>query len=317
MPDQTTHDQTAADSTTTVAPDTSDHAALTIDVGPAGETLLEIDHVTLRFGGVVALNDVDFSIKRGEILGLIGPNGAGKTTCFNVMTGVYTPTAGEVRFNGKVISGNKPHKINQLGIARTFQNIRLFPEMSALENVLVGCDARHKTSVMGALFRAYRVRPTEDQLPANPVRRAFAKVFGISRHTLEERGGRIRSMELLKFVGIADRAHELSRNLPYGYQRRLEIARALATEPELLCLDEPAAGFNPAEKEDLMDLIRRIRDLGHTVLVIEHDMKLVLGVTDRIVVLEFGQKIAEGTPDEVARNPKVIAAYLGEPDDAA
>jgi branched-chain amino acid transport system ATP-binding protein len=317
MSDQSMQGGTASVPGAQVAPDTSDHDALSIDVGPRGETLLEIDHVTLRFGGVVALNDVDFSIKRGEILGLIGPNGAGKTTCFNVMTGVYTPTSGEVRFNDKVISGTKPHKINQLGIARTFQNIRLFPEMSALENVLVGCDARHKTSVLGVLFRAYRVRPTEDQLPDNGVKRAFAKVFGMSRHTLEERGGRIRAMELLKFVGIADRAHELSRNLPYGYQRRLEIARALATEPELLCLDEPAAGFNPAEKEDLMDLIRRIRDLGHTVLVIEHDMKLVLGVTDRIIVLEFGQKIAEGTPDEVARNPKVIAAYLGEPDDAA
>jgi branched-chain amino acid transport system ATP-binding protein len=302
----------------TVAPDTSDHSVLTMDVGPEGETLLEIDHVTLRFGGVVALNDVNFSIKRGEILGLIGPNGAGKTTCFNVMTGVYTPTAGEVRLNGKVISGTKPHKINALGIARTFQNIRLFPEMSALENVMVGCDARHKTSVIGALFRTYRIRrPDEADMPTSPIRRSFAKVFGISRHTVEERSGRRKSMELLKFVGIADRAHDLSRNLPYGYQRRLEIARALATEPELICLDEPAAGFNPAEKEDLMDLIRRIRDLGHTVLVIEHDMKLVLGVTDRIVVLEFGQQIAEGSPEEVARNPKVIAAYLGEPDDAA
>ena len=318
MPDQrTTQDASAAGGSPTIAPDTSDHDALSIEVGPEGETLLEIDHVTLRFGGVVALNDVDLSIKRGEILGLIGPNGAGKTTCFNVMTGVYTPTAGEVRFNGKVISGTKPHKINALGIARTFQNIRLFPEMSALENVMVGCDARHKTSVIGALFRTYRVRPEEADMPSNPIRRSFAKVFGISRHTVEERSGRRKSMELLKFVGIADRAHDLSRNLPYGYQRRLEIARALATEPELICLDEPAAGFNPAEKEDLMDLIRRIRDLGHTVLVIEHDMKLVLGVTDRIVVLEFGTKIAEGTPDEVARNPKVIAAYLGEPDDAA
>jgi branched-chain amino acid transport system ATP-binding protein len=285
--------------------------------GAPGEALLVVDDVTLRFGGVVALNEVAFEIRRGEILGLIGPNGAGKTTCFNVMTGVYTPTSGQITFDGTKISGGKPHKINALGIARTFQNIRLFPEMSALENVMVGCDARHKTSVLGALFRAYRVRPTEEQLPANPLKRSLAKVFGISRHTLEERGGRERSMELLKFVGIADRAHELSRNLPYGYQRRLEIARALATEPQLLCLDEPAAGFNPAEKEDLMDLIRRIRDLGHTVLVIEHDMKLVLGVTDRIVVLEFGQKIAEGTPEEVARNPKVIAAYLGEPDDAA
>ena len=166
MSDQTIQGETANVPGATVAPDTSDHEALSIHAGPQGETLLEIDHVTLRFGGVVALNDVNFEIRRGEILGLIGPNGAGKTTCFNAMTGVYTPTEGKIRFKGKEIAGTKPHKINQLGIARTFQNIRLFPEMSALENVLVGCDARHKTSVLGVLFRAYRVRPTEDELAA-------------------------------------------------------------------------------------------------------------------------------------------------------
>ena len=197
----------------------------------SGDALLVVDNVTLKFGGVVALNEVAFEIRRGEILGLIGPNGAGKTTCFNVMTGVYTPTSGEIRFDGTKVSGGKPHKINALGIARTFQNIRLFPEMTAMENVMVGADSRHKTSVIGVLFRLYRVRPKEHELPDNPLKRSLAKVFGISRHTLEERAGRTKSMEMLRFVGIADRAHELARNLPYGYQRRLEIARALATEP--------------------------------------------------------------------------------------
>jgi branched-chain amino acid transport system ATP-binding protein len=257
-----------------------------------GDVLLEVDHVTLRFGGVVALNDVSFSLRKGEIFGLIGPNGAGKTTCFNAMTGVYRPTSGGIRFQGQSIVGKKKHEITRGGIARTFQNVRLFPEMTALENVMVGADAHHKTSVVGALFR-------------------------LPRHWREERTGRERSLELLRFVGIDRRAGEVSRNLSYGEQRRLEIARALATNPQLLCLDEPAAGFNPAEKSDLLALIRRIRDTGVTVLLIEHDMRLVMGVTDRIVVLEFGKKIAEGSPAEVRDNPAVIAAYLGVPADAA
>ncbi|MDQ1609652.1 MAG: branched-chain amino acid transport system ATP-binding protein [Microbacteriaceae bacterium] len=255
-----------------------------------GDNIVEVKNLTVKFGGLVALDDVSFTIKRGEILGLIGPNGAGKTTAFNAMTGVYKPTSGDVLLEGKSIKGRKQHAITRLGLARTFQNIRLFGEMTALENVVVGLDARHRTSVVGALLR-------------------------LPRHIREEKTAIDRGMALLEFVGIASQAGVLARHLPYGYQRRLEIARALATDPKVLCLDEPAAGFNPAEKEELMALIRTIRADGYTVLLIEHDMKLVMGVTDRIVVLEFGRKLADDTPTVIRNDPRVIAAYLGEPED--
>ena len=250
--------------------------------------ILALRGLTQRFGGLVAVKDLDFEIEAGAIIAMIGPNGAGKTTVFNLITGIYKPTEGEIEFEGRNIAGWKTNAIVSLGISRTFQNIRLFGFMSALDNVMTGRHARMHATLADSLLHTPRSRK-------------------------EEAAVRERARELLRFCGLEASEHNFANNLPYGAQRRLEIARAMAGDPKLLLLDEPAAGMNPVEKGELIRLIRRIRESGVTIFLIEHDMGVVMQISERITVLDYGEKIAEGTPDAIRTNERVIEAYLGKP----